>query len=117
MTKQSDGSWAGSLRVTIHNAATFATPGKLRFALSIHASWQAQPGTECSFTPGESPLACTLPSIGVGADRVLTIQLTAPSGPLNTRCTVYAYAVDAQGLGYPDHKPGGLSATVQVVEG
>jgi hypothetical protein len=117
MTKQSDGSWVGSLRVTIHNAATFATPGKLRFALSVHESWQAQPATECSFTPGESPLACTLPSIGAGANRVLTIQLTAPAGPLNTQCTVYANAVDANGAGYPDRKSGGVSATVQVVEG
>ena len=117
MTKQGDGSWAGTLRVTIHNAATFATPGKLRFALSIDESWQAQPGTECAFTPGENPLACTLPSIAVGANRVLTIQLTAPAGPLNTRGTVYANAVDANGAGYPDRKSGGVSATVQVVQG
>lgn len=117
MTRQSDGSWAGTLRVTIHNAATFVTPGNLRFALSIDESWQARPGTECSFTPGESPLACTLPGLGAGANRVLTIQLTAPAGPLNSRCNVYAGAVDATGAGYPDRKSGGASATVTVVEG
>jgi hypothetical protein len=117
MTRQGDGSWVGTLRVTIHNTAKFATPGKLRFALSIDASWQAQPGTECRFTPGETPLSCTLPSVGAGANRVLTIQLAAPAGPLSTRCTVYANAVDANGAGYPDRKSGGISATVQVVEG
>lgn len=117
MTKQGDGSWAGTLRVTIHNAATFATPGQLRFVLGIDGSWQAQPGSECVFTSGQYPLVCTLPSIGAGANRVLTIQLTASAGPLNTRCTGYVTAVDANGAGYPDRKSGGVSATVQVVEG
>jgi hypothetical protein len=117
MVKQGDGSWAGTLRVTIHNAATFATPGKLRFMLDVDASWQAQPGTDCRFTPGESPRSCTLPGIGAGANRVLTIQVAAPAGPLSTRCTVYAVAVDANGAGYPDRKPDGPPPTVQVVEG
>ena len=103
--------------MTIHNAANFATPGKLRFSLSIDASWRAQPGTPCHFTPGETPLSCTLPSVGAGANRVLTIQLAAPAGPLSTRCTVYAYAVNADGAGYPDRKSGGVSTTVPVVEG
>lgn len=117
MTKQGDGSWAGTLRVTIHNAAAFAVPGKLNFMLDVDASWQVQPDPDCHFTPGESPLSCTVPSIGKGADRVLTIRFTAPAGPLSTRCTVYAGAVDATGAGYPDRKPGGVTATVQVVEG
>jgi hypothetical protein len=103
--------------VTIHNASTFATPGRLLFSLGMDASWQPHPGTECRFTPGEAPLSCPLPSLGAGADRVLTIQLTAPAGPLSTRCTVYASAVDANRAGYPDRKPGGVSATVKVVEG
>jgi hypothetical protein len=118
MTRQGDGSWAGTLRVSIHNAAGFATPGRLWFALSIDASWQAQPGTECRFTPDEKPLSCTLPSLGARGDRVLTIRLTAPAGPLTTQCTVYINAITADGTaGYPDRKQGGVSATAQVVEG
>jgi hypothetical protein len=117
MTRQGDGSWAGTLRVTIHNAAKFATPGTMRFALDIDAGWQAQPGGDCRFTPGESPLSCGIPSLGVGANRVLTIQLAAPAGPLSTRCAVSAYAVDAKGAGYPDRRLDGASATVQVIKG
>ncbi|WP_432982108.1 hypothetical protein [Dactylosporangium sp. CA-233914] len=116
MTRQGDGSWAGTLRVTIHNGAQFATPGKLQFSLNIDASWQAQPSTECRFTPGETPVNCTLPSIGAGADRVVTIPLTAPAGPLSHQCTVYANAVDTNGAGYPNRKSDGNSATVQVTE-
>jgi hypothetical protein len=117
MARQGDGSWTGTLRVTIHNAAAFATPGSLRLSLGVDSTWQAQSSTECGFTPGEVPLMCTLPGIGAGADRVLAIQLTAPAGPLGTRCTVFASAADANGAVYPDRKSGGVSATVQVVEG
>ena len=117
MTKQADCSWSGTLRVTIHNAAAFAIPGKLQFELDIDPSWQAQPGTECRFTPGDTPLSCTLPSIGAGANRVLSIQLNAPAGSLSTHCVVYADAIDANHAAYPDRKSGVTSATVQVVEG
>jgi hypothetical protein len=85
--------------------------------LDIDPSWQAQPGTECRFSPSQTPLSCTFPSLGAGANRVLTIQLTAPAGSLSTRCTVYTDAVDANGAVYPDRKPSGTSATVQVVQG
>jgi hypothetical protein len=116
MTKQGDGSWAGTLRVTIHNAAKFPVPGRLRFALDLDPAWVAQPDADCHFTPGEQPLSCTVPGIAAGTDRVLTIQLTAPAGPLATRCDVYAGAVTADGLGYPDRKPR-VSATVPVTAG
>lgn len=112
MIKQGDGSWAGTLRVSIHNAAIFATPGELMFALSIDASWQPQSDTQCRFKGGGTMVNCTLPSLDAGANRVLTLHITAPAGSLSTRCTVYASAV-----GYPDRKPGGASATVKVVEG
>ncbi|GAA2639717.1 hypothetical protein GCM10010399_86480 [Dactylosporangium fulvum] len=56
--------------------------------------------------PGQAP-----------ALRASAIQLTAPAGPLNTQCKVYTNAVDADGAVYPDRKQGGISATVQVVEG
>ena len=117
MTRQENGSWTGTLRVRIHNAAAFRVPGQVQFALTVDATWRAQPGTECHFTPGESPLRCRLPSLAPGADRVLTIQLTAPPGPLGTRCEVGAYSVvDAYGHGYPDVKENGPTK-VQVVEG
>jgi hypothetical protein len=112
MTRQDDGSWAGTLRVTIHNAASFTTPGSLRFYLGIDATWQAQPGPECRFTPGETPLNCSLPSLAAGASKVLTVRLHAPAGPLSTRCDVLASSA-----GYPDRKPDGASATVRVIEG
>ncbi|MER7004516.1 hypothetical protein ABT297_15910 [Dactylosporangium sp. NPDC000555] len=117
MTKQSDGSWAGTLRVNIHNAAKVATPGKVWFGLSIDAGWQSQPGTDCPLNH-DSPQNCTLPGIGAGADRSLTIRLTAPAGSLSTNSSLYAHAVDANGLVYPDRKEfGGVVANVQVVQG
>lgn len=116
MTKQGDGSWAGTLRVTIHNAATFATPGTLWFAFA-DGRWQTQSATGCVFTPSQSQPGCRLPSLDAGASRVLTIQLTTPAGPLNAQCTVYAHTTDANGAGYPDSKPHGASATVPVVQG
>jgi hypothetical protein len=117
MTRQADGSWAGTLRVTIHNAAEFVTPGELLLSLHTDESWQAQMGTACDSSPVQPVAGCVLPSLGTGATRTLTVQLTAPAGSLNTRCDVSIGAIDANGDGYPDSKPHGLTTTVQVIEG
>ncbi|MEV8515064.1 hypothetical protein [Dactylosporangium sp. NPDC051484] len=120
MTKQSDGSWTGTLRVTIHNTAKFATPGKMRFSIRLDNGWGAQLGTECRDVINDDPLGCTLPSLAAGANRVLTIQLTAGSAfasLANSRCDVYTGAVDANGADYPDRNWSDNAATVQVIEG
>lgn len=116
MTKQSDGSWAGTMRVTIHNAAEFETPGKLEFILDTNSGLRARLSDVCSVTPGVSPPSCTLPRLGKGADRVLTIRLTAPASFSSAQYYLYARAQDANGLGYPDRKPDGATK-VQVVRG
>ena len=117
MTKQGDGSWAGTLRVTIHNSSAYYTAGDLWFSLRVGAGWSAAPDDGCRFAPGESPLTCTMPRLGDGADRVLTLRLTAPAGPLDTRCKLRAGAQNAEGHRYPDRKPAGAAATVRVLQG
>ncbi|GAA3449483.1 hypothetical protein [Dactylosporangium matsuzakiense] len=116
MTKQADGTRTGTLKVTIHNEAQVATPDKVRFSLDIEENWQAQAGSECTFQAGASPRSCTLPILAAGASRVVTIQLTAPAGPLSTRCTLYVHVVTANDGVYPDRKADN-SVSVQVVEG
>jgi hypothetical protein len=113
MTKQSDGSWAGTLRVTIRNATAFTTPGKVEFWLRVDPGWQAQAGQQCRFERNAWPLYCTLPGLAAGADRVLTIAVKAPAGALKTDVTVNAGAVNDQEDGYPDRAP---SVSVQVVQ-
>jgi hypothetical protein len=117
MTKQADGSWAGTLRVTIHNAAKFVTPGKLLFSLDVDPGWQAQLGSGCGSVPIQPQPGCALPRLGAGASRVVTVAFTAPAGALSTRCSASAYAVDANGLGYPDRGPNDNRADAQVIQG
>jgi hypothetical protein len=107
MTKQADGSWQGSVEVTIHNAARYPTPGPVEFLISVDAGWQVNPAAEsgCRVTPGAQPLTCLLPVLAPGADRVVNLRVTAPAGTSSGNCTVNAVAVDASShASYPDRK-------------
>lgn len=113
MVKQADGSYTGTLHVTVRNKAQFKTPGQLWFELQIPAStWAVQPvaGSVCQpSVAGE----CKIPALAAGASLTLDVKVTAPAGGNQGELTVYSKAGASEGGFYPDSQARILSA-VQV---
>jgi hypothetical protein len=117
MTKQADGTWRGTLKVTVRNATAFATPGQIRLYTGVPGTWQAT-ASGCTLAPdGTQPLECTLPAVAGHASRTATLTLTAPAGTLEARCQLWVSAVDPDGASYPDVNPDRGPATVPVTKG
>lgn len=116
MTATGSGTWEGTLKVTVHNNAQFATPGKLRIALGVPDTWTLQAISGCTIQPDQLPVPCLGGSIPAGGSKVFTIKLTAPAAPQQTESGVWASAQDDNGRGYPgrnDATPGKF----QIVQG
>ncbi|MFG2044032.1 hypothetical protein [Dactylosporangium sp. NPDC048998] len=116
MTVTGSGTWEGTLKVTVHNNAQFATPGKLRIALGVPDTWTVQAISGCTIKPDEWPVPCLSGSIPAGGSKVFTIKVTAPAAPQQTESSVWASARDDKGASYPirnDVAP----AKFQIVQG
>lgn len=102
MTKQTDGTWRGTLSVTVRNAAAFVTPGQVRLMVGVPGTWTAT-ASGCTLAPdGTQPIECTLPAVAKRAARTVTLTLTAPTGNLDARCQLWVASVAPGGAGYPD---------------
>jgi hypothetical protein len=99
MTKQTNGSWKGVLTVTVHNEAGFATPDRVVLRVGVPGSWKAT-ATGCTVGQGQ-PLPCALPAVAKGADRTVTVTLTAPAGSLPTSAQLYVDSETEGGGAYP----------------
>jgi hypothetical protein len=115
MTKQADGSWAGTVKVTIRNAAQFPTPGAIRFAAGGERL-QVASITGCDVTP-DNPGECRIPVLAKGASRTVTVQLTAPAGDLSAVCYLTARATDGTSDGDYPATPGDKSYVELPVRG
>ncbi|MFI5915675.1 hypothetical protein [Dactylosporangium sp. NPDC051541] len=113
MTKAADGSRTGTMKVKLHNAAKFATPGRLQFSLRIDPAYQTDAGADCQLGTEDSR-SCWLSGLAAGADRIITIKLALSSGQL-TACGIYANAVSDGDGAYPSRKQDG-ELTVQIVD-
>jgi len=102
LTRQQDGSYQGTLHLTIHNATRYPTPGQLALSIDVDGSWAVQPaaGSGCQLNI-DQPRTCRLPVLAAGADRKLDLAITVPPGGPRAQCVVYVDAVDATGLVYP----------------
>jgi len=115
MTKQADGTWRGTLSVTVHNAAAFVTPGPVRLLIDVPDTWTAT-ASGCTVDHGISPFACTLPAVAQHAGRTVTLTLTAPAGVLDAQCHLWVASVDPHGASYPDVNPDKGATTVPVTK-
>ncbi|MEV4131172.1 hypothetical protein AB0J72_03305 [Dactylosporangium sp. NPDC049742] len=116
MTATGSGTWQGTLKVTVHNNAQFATPGKLRISLGIPDAWTLQAVSGCTIRPDELPVPCLADSIPAGGTKVFTLKVTAPAAPQQTESKVWASAQDDKGAGYPgrnDSTPAKFQIVVQ----
>ncbi|MGI5246037.1 hypothetical protein [Dactylosporangium sp. CA-139066] len=116
MTATGSGTWAGTVKVTVHNNAQFATPGKLRIALGVPDTWTIQAISGCTIQQNELPVPCLSGSIPAGGSKVFTIKVTAPAAPQQTEGSVWATAQDDKGAGYPGRNDA-APAKFQIVQG
>ncbi|GAA4259069.1 hypothetical protein GCM10022255_082280 [Dactylosporangium darangshiense] len=117
MTATGSGTWAGTLTVTVHNNAQFATPGKLRIAFGVPDTWTVQAVSGCTIQPDELPVPCLSGSIPAGGSKVFTLKVTAPAAPQQSEGSVYSSAQDDQGRGYPFRNNNVAPAKFQIVQG
>jgi hypothetical protein len=113
MVKQPDGSYQGTLHVTMHNAAKFTTPGQLQLRVDSPDGWSAQQVAGSVCRPDENR-TCALPALAAGASRTFDVKVTVPAGGSQGQCVLYplAHATDSYGY-YPDRKAT-AGTTVQV---
>ena len=116
MTKQADGTWRGTLSVTVRNAAAFGTPGPVRLMIGVPGTWTATPSGCTLPTYGSQPIECTLPAVAKHAGRTVTLTLTAPAGDLDARCELWVASVDPHGASYPDVNPDKGATNVPVTK-
>jgi hypothetical protein len=106
MTATGTGTWEGTLTVTVHNKAQYATPGKLTISLGTPGAWTVQAVSGCTMQPNVEPAPCLSSSIPAGGSKVFTLKVTAPAAPQQTESTLWATAQDNNGAGYPDRNEG-----------
>jgi hypothetical protein len=116
MIRRADGTWHGILTVTVHNAAAYVTPGRVRLMVGVPGTWTAT-ASGCTLSPdGTQPIECTLPALAKRAGRTVTLTFTAPAGSLDTLCQLWVASVNPDGAGYPDAHPDKGPTTMPVTE-
>ncbi|MEV6928673.1 hypothetical protein AB0M46_29860 [Dactylosporangium sp. NPDC051485] len=106
--------WEGTIKVTVHNAASFASPGKVEISFNLPQGSTVQ-STDCQIRPDAQPSPCLSGSIPAGGTKVFTIKLTTTIDPQTVDLNVVAAPVTDNGGAYPTLDNTG-SAKVQVVK-
>jgi hypothetical protein len=111
MTATGSGAWEGTFTVTVHNNASFATPGKVEVLAQFGSSMKTVSVGTCSDPEQASCLIGTLPA---GGSKTVTVKVHADSRPQPTASgTVYAYAVTDGNGTYPSrHDTQGLAVEI-----
>ena len=115
MTKQADGTWRGTLSVTVRNATAFGTPGQVDLWVSVPDTWKATT-SGCTLAPDVLPLECTLTALAKHDSRTVTLTLTAPAGALKASFQLGVKSVNPDGASYPDVNPDKAPTTVTVTK-